>query len=258
MRTVGNALLSAALTALSVAMFFIGYPVLGMVGVLLFGVGGVVYFLITRPAGARASRSRPQAAVTRHGRLPGMPRFTTESAGMVFPGSRVGTLITAVGALSFVVAGLGLMYLALYLPQTWTRGGPVVPFFAGLLGVGCFGLIGALAVRAFVLGGNGIVLVADGVYFRAPAGRAWVRWDDLTSVRVGDGIQFLAHSPERIALTGLNRWLHGINRREFGMDVGYPIMDLKSDPGAVVEWINHYRANAADRRQLRYSTSVRD
>jgi len=257
MRRMGYALLYIALTAMSVAMFFLGEPLMGIAGVLLFGGGGVIYLLITRMTDPSGSTRRP--TVARYGRLAGMRRFTTEPAGVVFPGARGGAVLTLLGAAVFVLVGSAFIYVAFESPDTSGSGqysGRVGLFLAGLVSIAFFGGIGALVLRALIKGGNGIVLVADGVYFRAPAGRAWVRWDDLNSVCLRDGIQFLAHTPELITLTSVNRWLHGINRRRFGMDVGYPTVALKSDPDAVVNRINYYRANPHARAGLRHPASV--
>lgn len=256
MRRVGYALSFLALTTMSVVALIRGEPLLGSFGILLFGVGGVAYFLLTAgPLGSGSSKPRPRRTVVRSGRLAGMRKFTAERVGLVFPGSRWGLVLTLLAAAVFVIAGLLAIGLAFDPPDT-TRGyrriRPAEFFVAGLALVVFFSGVAVVALRSLIAGGGGIALVADGVYFRAPAGRAWVRWEHLASVGLGDGIRFLAFSPELITLTGINRWLHRINRNKHRMDVGYPIVSLKSDhPGTVVEWINHYHAHPEARAELR-------
>ncbi|QVQ53807.1 hypothetical protein J4H86_08870 [Spiractinospora alimapuensis] len=241
-------LLFVGLTAMSAVALFTGSPVWGTIGILLFGGGGILYFVLTRNSGA-TTRRRP--ARTTYGHLPGMRRFTDEPAGLVFPGSRLSTVATLLGSLVFVVAGLAMVAMAFAPSASHGPAGPVLLFLVGLAGITVFSVFGVLALLALARGGNGIALVADGVYFRAPAGRAWVGWDDLKSVRLGDGIQFLVHSPEQITLTGLNRWLHRVNRDRFGMDVGYPTMLLKGDPGDALERITYFHSAPEARVSLR-------
>lgn len=252
MRTVGYALGYILLLALSVSMFFMGEIAWGIVAVVLVGGGGVAYLFLSRPV---TITDTPAAPPRRHGRLSGMDRFTREPAGLVFPGSRLSALVVLAAATVFVVVGVLLMYFAIFNPPSrpGPHGGPVTMFIAGIVSVIFFSYGGIVALVALIRGGNGIALVADGVYFRAPGGRAWVAWDDLKSVRGGvDGIRFRAHSPERITLTGMNRWRQEKNRRKHGMDARYPALLITGAPAPLLDQINHFRTHPEARTELRH------
>lgn len=225
------------MTAMSAAVMVMGDVLAGLAGVLLFGVGGAVCLTVSRLA-AREATAHPTGV--RYGALPGLSAHTTASGGLVFAQSRAAAALAVVGSAAFVATG-ALMVLG--------GSGSFMRPAAGALGVVFFGTTFLVGIPA-LLGRGGIVLVPDGVYLRAPAGAAWIRWEDLAAVRLADGVQFRATSPDAVRLTGLNRWLHGINRRRFGMDVAYPSQLLRAPAGVVVERIQDLLDRPSARRDL--------
>ena len=216
-------LLFAVMTAVSAVPLVAGEVSVGLPGVLLFGVGGIAYVGITRSGSGTAEDASRDG--THYGSLPGLSRYTTAPGGLVFSQSTVATGFGLLGSAAFVVAGCFLVMTS-----------APAAVLAGVLAVAFFGLTLVVSAKALLCRG-GIVLVPDGVYLRTPAGNAWVRWEDLAQVRAGDGVQFLATSPERMVLTGINRALQGVNRRRFGMDVAFPSQFLRSPAGVVVDTI---------------------
>ncbi|SFO46012.1 hypothetical protein SAMN05216207_106215 [Pseudonocardia ammonioxydans] len=230
-------LLFVVMTALSVVVLVMGEVGIGGAGVALFGAGGVAYVVLTRDRSRPAERSGSSGG-TRHGTLPGLNRYTAATGGLVFVQSTVAVGAGLLGSAGFVVAGLVMV----------TVPAPMVAL-GGVLAVAFFGMTLVVCATA-LLRRIGIVLVPDGVYLRTPAGSAWVRWEDLARVQVADGVRFVAASPERTVLTGLDRALHGINRRRFGMDVAFPGRFLRSSDDVVVETISGVLRDPASRPAL--------
>ncbi|MBB4932574.1 hypothetical protein F4561_003394 [Lipingzhangella halophila] len=230
--------------------------VFGYIGLLFFGGSGAVLLVLNRrPRRVPGAGGESGWAGTVHGTLPGAHRYTARTAGLVFPGRRGAALAVAIGAALFVLLGAWMVFAGLYQPNPSERIPSPALVVIGAVSIGFFGLCGVLGARSLFGRARGVALLPEGVYLRAPAGRAWVRWDDLAQAYVGtvsgqSHIALLAHAPELIELTGLNRWLHGTNRRNFGMDVGYPGQHLHVSPEEVVSAITHYRASPPAREQL--------
>lgn len=228
------------LTAVSVAVMVMGDVLAGLPGVLIFGVGGGVHTAVTHLSErARTVRCGSPAGI-RYGALPGLSANTTAPGGLVFTQSRAVLALPIVGSAAFVAAG------ALMLRESDS----FMLLAVGTLGVAFFGTTLLVGLTALFGGRGGIVLVPDGVYLRAPAGAAWIRWENLAAVRLADGVQFRATSPDTVRLTGPNRWLHGLNRKYFGMDVAYPSQLLRAPAGVVVERIQGFLDRPAARRDL--------
>ncbi|RNL83616.1 STM3941 family protein [Halostreptopolyspora alba] len=228
----------------------------GYLGLLFFGGCGVIVLVMSRrPRRAPGSGDESGWTGAVRGTLPGAHRYTTRTVGVVFPGRRGIALAGAVGSVLFVLLGAWTVAMGLSQSSPPVRIPSLALVVIGAVAVGFFGVCGVLTVRSLFGVPQGVALLPEGIYLRAPAGRAWVRWDDFARAYVGvvsgqSHIALLAHAPELIELTGLNRWLHGTNRGSFGMDVGYPGHHLRVDPEEVVSAIAHYRDSPSAREQL--------
>lgn len=225
--------LFGCMTALCAFTAVTGQP-LGFIGVLFFGGGGAVYFYLDNPGRARAPGDARVRA--HHGTLPGADRHTPQPVGVVFPAERGRLVATAIGAAIFVVTGVWFIVL-----------GGVLGWIVGAVCVLVFGFFGVLALAGSLSRDGGIALLPEGVYCRMPAGTAWLPWAAIGRVRVlrsqgQASVALRADPPGAITLTGPNRWLRGLNRRWFKMDVAYPgpgapelcaaIQRYAKDPGA--------------------------
>lgn len=236
------------LTVASGVAAFTGDP-WGIVGLVFFGGGGTVYVALTR-APRSSSRS------TMHGTLAGAQHHTAAPVGVVYAGSRGYAVTVTVGAAIFVAVGAYFLTVAVgVVSGQRSVVAPVLGLIFGLAGaaaVAFFGLCGVVGVWAAAGRRGGIALLPEGVYARM-AGTAWVRWDDLASASVAGGSSHLAlsaRSRDAIVLTGLFRWLQGVNRRWFRADVAIPSQYLRVAPSTVVGAIRYYRQNPSARTRL--------
>lgn len=250
--------LFGGLTAVSGAAIALGAPVAGLVGLLIFGGGGAAYLYLTRDSGDRAPASPARRGpLSVHGTLPGAASYTERSVGLVFPTRRGMAIAVTAGAAGFVVVGVLLLVIALRPDGAEGEGTRVLLIAVGVLAIVVFGFFAILGLISVVRARRGIALLPEGVYLRAPAGRAWVSWDQIAEVSmVDDGtspggyLAVLARSPEAITLTGPNRWLHRLNRERYGMDLGYPCQYLRQDPAVVLAEIHRYWADPTARHRL--------
>lgn len=234
--------LFSAMTALSGLAAAAGEPV-GFIGLLFFGGGGIVYWYLRR-------EPRPPAGWPYHGRLPGAEWYTGDHpVGVVFPGDRKTMVAAAIGSAIFVLTGVAFIVGALS-----TRSGGRVTLLVGIVTVAVFGafllLAGLGAVRA-----GGIALLREGIYCRLPLGTAWLPWDSLLHVSVvghyGNSlVRLRARSPEEVTLTGLNRLLHGRQRRRYKMDIGYTVRGGGRHADDIRDAIRFYWGDGPARQRL--------
>ncbi|GAA3766934.1 hypothetical protein [Salinactinospora qingdaonensis] len=272
MRRVRDIALFSALTAVSAVVALTGEPVGGLVFLVFFGGGGAVYLSLTWQRTGRSSTRQGQTPPLEHGTLPGAEKYTAHPVGVIFPSKRRTGAITALGSAAFVLIGAALLTDTLASSPSAPPGEASGSLFAAVLGavtIGVFGSFGTLGVASALRARGGIALLPEGIYLRAPAGRAWVRWDDLADVAlrsdgtkatgpVGSYIKVRARSADAIVLTGPNRWLHGINRGSYGMDMGYPCQFLRHAPEPVLAAIRRYRAAPSAREHLANPAVVDD
>lgn len=201
MRT-SEVVLYSVMTAGSALVAVMGEPI-GLVGVLFFGGGGVVYWYLRR-------EPRAPAGWPHHGRLRGVERHTGDPVGVVFREDRRAFLAAAAGSAIFALTGLAFIVWA----RSVTSGESVALLVIGIVTLVVFGAFLLLAGLGAVRPGA-IALLRGGIYCRLPAGTAWLPWDSLANVSVvghyGNSlVRLRARSPEEVALTGLNRLLHGL------------------------------------------------
>ncbi|GAB3709223.1 hypothetical protein [Nocardiopsis oceani] len=255
-----HALLFGLLTLGSVFVLLSGELLVGIAGIILFGLGGAAYLYQSFPwgsalpaPGGNRDRGRPV-----QGTLSGAHRYTPYTSGLVFPARRRSVLLPLAASLLFVVLGvLMLLVVGTWEPADYrgTRVGPVGLTVAGVLSIAFFGGFAVMFVGTLIRPG-GIALLPEGVYLLNPAGRAWVRWDDLhrafLSAQGGFGsyVGLQARSPDAITLTGLNRWAHGINRRRYRMDAGYSAERLGGDGRELLACLEHHVRSPEARPRL--------
>ncbi|WP_152471913.1 STM3941 family protein [Nocardiopsis gilva] len=253
----GTVLAFVVMTVLSGLLALAG-DVSGYFGLLFFGGLGVVYLIISRrPRRAPVAADDSGIVSGTHVTLSGANRYTTQTVGMVFPGRQGFALAVTVGSAIFVAAGV--VFVVVGMTSTMESPG-LTPSVAFIIGIGAvsiafFGLCGVLGLRSLLGVSGGIALLPEGIYVQAPAGRAWVRWQDLAGAYVGytqgqAHIALCAKTSDAIELSGLNQRLHGLNRKYFGMDVGYPGQYLHVSPDTVVSAIHYYWQNPQAREQL--------
>jgi len=204
--------LFGGLTALCAFAAATGQPT-GFIGVMVFGGGGAVCFYLANPGRGRASwEARARA---RHGTLPGAGRHTSKPVGVVFPAERGPLVAATIGSAIFVLAGAAF---AAY--------GGVGGRIIGAACVLVFGFFGLVGLAGSLSRHGGVALLPEGVYCRMPTGTAWLPWETIgrvwvLQIQTQASVALRADPPGTITLTGPNRWLRGINRRWFSMDVAY-------------------------------------
>ncbi len=251
-------LLFAILIAVSAAVTYTGHAG-GLAGLLLFGVGALVYVRVRLVP-------HPKSAVG-HGPVRAARRYTTATVGIVFhprpPAGLSGVLgypflgVAAAAVLSSPVIADGD-------PTTWDRGDlgldppPVIE-------MGYWAIVGGITVllalafgtdlaRSLVRRAQGIAVLPEGVYLRTPAGAAWLPWDQLAGVWIVEHprrpvIAVAADTRGGIELGGVDRLFRGWRRRRFGADITCAGRRFRNPP-EVVTAIHHYWSTPSARDRL--------
>ena len=247
-RRLGGAIF-VAFTAVSVAALLVGgdrYRLTGLLGLSLFGVWGVLWFVgefLTAPAAAARIGSVPLA----DGRT---------SRGLIIPG-RVGKARTGLAATATCMVVCALMAVGAFGPPDPRL--PSAPVWALLA------LVSAVAVAGTAKGFRDrdrfLGLTPEGLHIRAIGGNTLVPWSSMTSVqlaaRYGQPMLSIDVSdPSTITRNGTQRWYKSIERAMTGSHETIVLVGYALAPEAITSLVQRYVDNPGDRSSLANTSPV--
>jgi hypothetical protein len=240
----GIVALFVVFTAFGVLMLFdAGSRAAGIVTILFFGGGGLMWFLITRP---------------RRGPLPGFRIGSVSSAGGHLP-----ALIADYDPRRLLIAGLGLVAMAAASAIMAAAGlGDAVE---RVVLVGCALLFGVLGLVSIVRwrAGNRIALTRRGLSATTPFGHIEVDWDDI--VRIGEVevhanrlLALTVADPSRVRMRPHLRMAHWLQRSMMGVDLTFPLTTLLVRQEELTAALERYRTDRDARGRIGNSEELAD
>jgi hypothetical protein len=210
----------------------------GLMAVLLFGVGGVTYFLLPR--------------LTREGgegiRL-GTAKFrATTRPALIFEMSRRKRRLAAAGTTAFTVVGVLMVVYADALADEDVGRTELVG--AGLLAAAVFGLFTILLVAAEFMSAAYVALLPEGVLGGGPFGSSFIPWDAIADVAIVEVkgspmVGITALDPAAIEAPAVFRGLSRAFRGATGADLTYA--GLVAPLETLRDAIAYYRERADER-----------
>lgn len=243
-KRLGKIALLVVFTALGFAMLFVPENrALGIVTVLFFGGGGLMWFLITRPRRGPLPGFRIRSDPTAEGSL---PAFIADY-------DRRRLLVSGFGLVAMAVAS-GIMAVS----------GPVDAVERVLLlGIAVFFAVLGVIMIVRWRAGNRIALTSRGLGVKTPFGRIEVGWEDI--VHIGDvelhANRFLAITvadPSRVRMRPHLRMAHWLQRSMMGVDLTFPLTALLVREEELTAALGRYRTDREARSRIGSAAELAD
>ena len=215
----------------------------GLISVLLFGVGGVVWFLVPRLTRSVREGVRTEMVSFRGERRPAL----------VFPFSRAKRRVALVGAAVFTAVGILFVVYASALAESGIRyRDPAWLLFVGIFCTVVFGFVTLLGLANELSAGTSVALLPEGILARGPVS-SFVPWDAVADVatieiRGTPMVAVVARDPDAVETTALGRILMLLGRKWTGVDLGFT--GLVAPLGVLEEAIREYVEHPEERARI--------
>jgi hypothetical protein len=225
----------------------------GLISVLFFGVGGVMYFLLPR--------------FTRRGREGvrlGTIRFRGASRpAVVFPQSRGKRRVALVGTTAFTAAGILMAVSANALADPDESANELL--VVGLLCAVVFGVMTIVGLVTEFLSAAYVALLPEGIVGGGPLGGSYLPWDavaevDIIEIHGNPMVAVVASDPAAIETSSLGLLLSRAGRATTGADLTFAglVAPLETLRDAIDHYLDHpnERAGIGTENPARYTGSA--